>query len=342
VAALSGPPPDPWPAPAADRIPAAILDQTTEGSRLFGLSIDPTSGRLAKVTTLPFPLSPPSNVAVTPNGDLAFAWKSGGGCVQSLRVNGLGGIAAIDGACTPALSGYLLAHPTRRLLYTQDFSACCPDHTDLHTFQVSADGTLCCDDVTPIPWGTDGLQIHPNGVFAYRGRTQYCIDASGVPEPVATLPADTPDLRGAVFDWSGRYLITSVELETHRIDSQSGLLSLAARGPVGSSGAIAVHPSRDLVFVHRSSGQIDSYGLDQSTGALTLLATLPAPGSSGEHSLYVEPAGRFLYLHRYVGLEDDLVIDAYRIESDGSLTNASTNYGWPQAGRLTFFLGPPF
>ena len=223
----------------------------------------------------------------------------------------------------------------------QDQSVCCPDPTSVHTFRVSLDGTLYGDEITAIPWGTGRLLIHHNGVFAYRGHSEYCIGTSGAPELVATFPSDTPDLSSAAFDASGRYLVTSGPA-TYRIDSQTGLLSLAASGPERTPGPVAAHPSRDLVFVCPSSGDVDTYRLDRDTGALTFLAKHPDSYSSWGGRLDVEPSGRFLYLQNDTGLEDYLVIEGFRIESDGSLTEAYYTEDWESARKLAFFLGPPF
>ena len=84
VRALAEPPADAWPLPATGRLPAAIR---VSGGKVYGISIDPATGSLAKKTsTLPFGTW--SNVAVTPNGDLAYVLRDH--CVRPLRVNGLG------------------------------------------------------------------------------------------------------------------------------------------------------------------------------------------------------------------------------------------------------------
>ncbi|MBX7059899.1 MAG: lactonase family protein [Leptospirales bacterium] len=120
-----------------------------------------------------------------------------------------------------------------------------------------------------------------------------CRPTDGACSPLAFLAVYAQRLPRYVYVAG---ITTPTEVVAYAVDAASG--SLTSRKVVAATGdsyrAIAIHPSGGLLFLAiQGSGQIESYRIDRSTGALSLLSTIVA--DTGLEDIILSPDGRRLY-----------------------------------------------
>jgi hypothetical protein len=355
-------PSDLWPA-QGQGVPRAIL--STWGF-IESCGIDSESGNLAPCASLPFRFASPSDtlssVAAAPTGGWAFVLGPDG--LQSFRVDGAGGLERLDGLPEQCPTEgfpdpHLFVHPTRRLVYVrcQTYARVDPAgfqwnvSKTFDAFRVDLEGRLgaapSASFSMPGPSATSfldrlearagvDLAIHPQREWAYVGDPpfvqRYQILETGALVPLERTPASFGENSSALaLDPRGDFLFTS-GFQVFKIDPQTGALTSVASLPYAAE-QVQTEPSGRWVFrvrLDESAGRvIETYALSRGSGALTLVASLPAPPY--HHGNYTrvaaEPSGRFLYFVSTVGIDEDVVVSIYRIESDGRLT-PSSGYHW--------------
>src|ERR1700676_5491361 len=92
-------------------------------------------------------------------------------------------------------------------------------------------------------------------------------------------------------------------ISTYVIDEDSGFLTeiLPRVATLGSPSSVAVHPSGKFAYATNFGGggngpSVSSFSIDPSTGALTLLNSLPVTPGSAPQGAAIDPAGNFLFV----------------------------------------------
>lgn len=348
-------PSDLWPA-QGQGVPRAIL---AEWGFMESCGIDSASGSLAPCTRVDIPVTSPSyplkSVAAAPTGGWVFVLEADS--LQSFGVDGAGGLERLDGLPEQCPAEgfpdpHVFVHPTRRLIYVRwqtyarvDPSAYRWNVSDtFDAFRVDLDGRLAAApsasfsmpgpsatsflDIDEARAGVD-LAIHPQREWAYVGDPpfvqRYQILESGALVPLERTSASFGEnSRALAIDPRGDFLFTS-GVQVFKIDPQTGALTPVASLPYAAE-QVQTEPSGRWVFrvrLDESAGRvIETYALSRGSGVLTLVGSLPAPPYHHGHYTRVaaEPSGRFLYFVSTVGIDEDLVVSVYRIESDGRLT----------------------
>jgi 6-phosphogluconolactonase len=112
-----------------------------------------------------------------------------------------------------------------------------------------------------------------------------------------------------------------------RVDRQSGALTAAGIYRMGTSpSSLVVNASGDRIYSanetdrvgEKNEGSVSSFAIDQATGQLELLNTVPS-GGAGPTYVSIHPSGKFLLVANYFGGS----VAVLPIESDGRLAFAS-------------------
>ncbi|MCU7810074.1 MAG: beta-propeller fold lactonase family protein, partial [Candidatus Thiodiazotropha sp. (ex Notomyrtea botanica)] len=166
--------------------------------------------------------------------------------------------------------------------------------------------------------------------------SSYLIDASngnfsGIGTPIATAGKPT----AVTTDLSGSFLYATNDVTDNvsvfAVNSGSGALTEISgspfpiesnpTGPEFGPISISIDPSGRFAYVANSSDTLSAYSIDNSTGALTLLAGSPFATGDIPSSVIVDPTGRFLY-NANLNTDD---ISAFTINSTtGELTLTGT------------------
>ena len=196
----------------------------------------------------------------------------------------------------------------------------------------------------------DGVCTDPSGrwVFVTSSASDtvrsYAVDQSTgaltvLGNPVATTGGSTP--AGIACDPTGRFVLlvtaNSPTVQSFTINQSTGLLTQVGAvaagtyangyGPIG----VTIHPNGLVALVtNKGQGQVISYQINQSTGALTQTGTVAA-GNGSQYPIHVaiEPSGRFAYVTR-----DTTSVETFRINpATGTLrTKGSTTTGFAPNG----------
>jgi 6-phosphogluconolactonase len=149
--------------------------------------------------------------------------------------------------------------------------------------------------------------------------------------------------RAAAIDPSGKFVyVASQSLNSVAAFNMnlSGVLTAVQGSPFATGGTAAssfgccvvVDPTGKFVYV-ADIANVYAFSINASSGALTLVSTIPAPTENG---LAVDPAGAFLYA---VGFANS--IQTYRIDAmTGALTPAISSPTATHAGAFTIALDP--
>ncbi len=149
--------------------------------------------------------------------------------------------------------------------------------------------------------------------------------------------------RAAAIDPSGKFVyVASQSLNSVAAFTMnsSGVLTTVPGSPFATGGTatgsfgccVVVDPTGKFVYV-ADIANVYAFSINASSGALTLVATVPAPTGNG---LAVDPAGTFLYA---VGFANS--IQTYRIDSTtGAIALAVSSPTATHAGSFTIALDP--
>lgn len=245
-------------------------------------------------------------------------------------------IDASSGALTPmpsspfaavAFPGFLVADPSSRFLYVTSFvSSDGPGAILAYSINQST-GAL-----TPIPGYQ--LPLFDGGLVAVTGLT---IDPSGKFLYAALYePGIGPNLAVAVF---------AINRTDGTLTPISG--SPFAIGGVYTYGAsqIVIGPSGQFLYIpyaYPVGGNptfvVAAYGIDPTTGALTMVPGGPVPVDTGTETAVIDPTGNFLYLASSLVCESATCVAVSTLAIDaisGALTLTASNSN-VKAGSLTF------
>ena len=214
---------------------------------------------------------------------------------------------------------------------------------EVDVFTINAkDGSLIFQSTTP--GGSTGstlaaMMVDPSGRFLYasngagQGIFGYSIAPSGNLTLIAGSPFSAANVPGEIaIDGQSRFLYVgdqSGAVWGFSINSSSGVLSpvpgspYQVRAAVQASGKVplvmspAITPSGQFLYVaDLANNQIDSFSVDQNSGALTAIGS-PAKGqATSPFAITVDPSGKYVYGTDWF---NDIVM-AYTIQSDGTLT----------------------
>lgn len=188
--------------------------------------------------------------------------------------------------------------------------------------------------------GTYGLALDPSGKFLYTAQAGSCdsqsvpgavsvfsIGASGTLTPVGSglsLPNPAYYIQ---IDPSGKFAYVATDVASNRIN----VLSIGAGqqltliggtfggGPVLSSGVTPVTYTPQSVYaVDSGSNDVSTYGIDGSTGALTLQGT--AATGSGPKAIAVTSQRQFAF----VANQNSNNVSIYTVNSSGALSSVGT------------------
>lgn len=187
----------------------------------------------------------------------------------------------------------------------------------------------------------DIIAVHPSGKFVYTdagfvGFHGYTLDADGSLTPIPGSPFPAPNCRPAAMTIppNGKFLYVVNDygyMWAYSIDQNSGVLTALSGTPwnTGVSGnALIADATSKYLYVEQDTGAYSSnivvYSINNTTGALTALQTIFAPGIGRPTGIGITPSGKFLYA---TGFDEGMV--------DGFTIDAAT-------GLLTFIPGSPF
>jgi len=187
----------------------------------------------------------------------------------------------------------------------------------------------------------DMVAVHPSGKFVYTDEGLaalwgYSLDADGSLTPIPGSPFSAPGLRANAMTIppNGKFLYVSNwygSMWGYSIDQTSGALTALSGSPwtIGVSGnALTADAASKYLYVEQDTGAYSSnmvvYSIDNTTGALTWLQTIFAPGIGRPSGIGIVPSGKFLYATGF----DDGGVDGFTIDS--------------ATGLLTFIAGSPF
>jgi hypothetical protein len=362
-------PSDSW-AARGQGAPRALF---AEWSAVHGCALDPRGGDFAQCTDLSVRVS---SAAVTPSGNWAFVF--GEDRLQSFRMNDDGRLDAID-AVPEKCSGpgnaavpHVFVHPTRRLAYVRCSNYVRADPptsgwnvvSSFDVFQVDPAGRLgtvpsassSIPTLSPSSNGSiagtragEDMAIHPTRDWAYFANPpfveRYQVLETGAFVLLDRTPASFTETSHALaIDPQGSFLFTS-GVQAFKIDATTGQLTLASSLPSPAE-QVQTDPRGRWVFLvrpDRSAGRvIDTYVLNRGSGALTLVATSPAPPYHHGNftSVPVEPNGQFLYFVSTVHIDEYAFVYEYRIEPDGRLTASGGHSFSDYPVELALFRGP--
>lgn len=206
------------------------------------------------------------------------------------------------------------------------------------SFQVSSAGLWTPTKPASVPVGSvpEALVVDASGRFVYVANdrddtvSQFVIDSTtGLLHPNSPVTVPTGIAPQAMTtDATGRFVYVpnsgDATVSTYSINPSTGVLDLV--NTVSSSGqvcgGIGIHPNGRFVYAGCSSGSVDAFASDASTGALTEIGKFTVQAGAGRvFSPVVEPTGHYLY----VPLESVNMILVFSIDqSTGLLTPAAT------------------
>lgn len=157
--------------------------------------------------------------------------------------------------------------------------------------------------------------------FQYFGTSPQLNVVTGSPYTLASRPV------ALTLDSTGLFLYVATadqQLSVYAVDYLNGgkLTLLGSQALPGNPAALAVEPSGKYLYSADSSG-IGVFSINSSTGALTGIGPSPAINLSNCKGVWVEPSGRYLYAG--TSTSSSGAIDAYKINSDGTLTALTGN-----------------
>ncbi len=287
--------------PAANFLYASNFGDNT----ISGYSVDPNSGVLTALSGSPFAASSsstnPGPMGMDRLGKFLYVVNSANvackGCwnFAGFTPNSSGDLAPLAGSpLFTSVPDSFVADPTGNILYDSGGQGA-SQGADIVTMLIDANSGA----LTPIAdsSGFDefvAMALNPAGTFIY-----------GASTGVAGLPSI-----GGV--WVGS------------ISPTTGAVTLVAKPPQGGLGvsALAVHPSGKFLFAVNDNGggvpssTLLSYTINPTTGALTLLNSIPYDFPVTLGGVVVHPSGGFLY----VSDQGSNTVLGFSIDGSGNLT----------------------
>ncbi|MFL9871882.1 lactonase family protein [Paraburkholderia megapolitana] len=262
-------------------VPAQFVYAVESANKVYGYSVDQTTGALTPVVGSPFPRAgDPSGIAITPTGAFAYVTLAGSNAVAGFAID------PVTGALTPLPSGpfgtgadphAIAVAPSGKFVYLTNLNS-----NSVSGYSINA-GTGA---LTPIP-----------GATVVTGNSPYSI----VVDPSSR------------FVYVGNY--NDANVQGYTIDATTGALTpMATTFPGGAHPfSIAVNPAGTLVYTADADTGISGWSIDQTTGTLTSIGLVSSTRSS---TIQINPAGTVAYADGELGGG----VYAYTIGSGGALT----------------------
>lgn len=301
--------------------------------RVFGFSIDQTTGALTAIPGSPFDLSAERAEAleVDPTGSFLYVThldNCNAGCVGAISVFKIavnGSLTEIDGSPYDTDFGTIgiAVHPSGKFVYT--INGQIPFHTaaNISVFQVNpTSGALT--QITGSPFATSELlpqfvAVHPNGQFLYvTGDINAFSDGFVLAYSIdATSGALTP-----LSSFSTEAGVNPQGIDVDAIDNFLFVANVGAPAPTGSV-----------------DGSISAYRINGTTGVLTAVSGSPfATTGSNPFQLAVDRSCRFLYITNKEGGRGSTFAYALGFTIDSLTGNLTAIQGSPFSASSS---GPP-
>jgi 6-phosphogluconolactonase (cycloisomerase 2 family) len=272
----------------------AYLTIPVPTGRLFGASLDPTTGKLLEIPGMPITLGWELN---------GGSFDSAGGIVYFPHING--------GLPVGYVTSYSISQPSG-------------DLTPIGSFDTQGRGGVA---VVVAPNDSHALvpNIHTMNVSVMSLN-------SGVATPVAGSPVSTPaGAPNAMAYHRTKSFVYVTENTGNRVFAYQFAAVSGALTPIPGSpyslggtqpGTPVIERSGKFLYVAlRGANAIQAYSVDQTSGALTPVAGAPFSTGASPSSATADPSGRFLY----VANSGANTVTSYRIgATTGALTAAST------------------
>lgn len=275
----------------------SVVYLAVANSNIESWSANRTTGVPTATSGAPFAIALNGRIAVSPDGNHAYAPKGTGLATYSIGADGA--LGAVDSSSdSPGAGAAAAVTPDGRFVYL----AIGPGQSRISTFSVSsATGVLSpvavsalapSDTIVP---GDAGMAISPNGQFLYlsshstlgRIEAYTIVSSTGGLSPVSGSPFTSPvSPRELVLDPSGKFLFaaTGSGVAAYSVDATSGALAAVAGSPFGSSRMdhVVVDASGHFLYATSLLTPIAAYTIDQKTGALSAIAGGPFGTGTGD------------------------------------------------------------
>jgi len=260
----AGPTAPALPTPIATTAKAKFAYTANQGASLSGYSVDTSTGELTALSD--FPLTVGANPEV------------------------------------------VAADPQNRFLFVGDIAL-----SELHVFTID-NSTGALSEIGTSPYATVyepvTIVVDPTGTHVYvasMGSNSvggFSLDATGALTPIEGSPFPTSGTQDfgddLVINADGTFLYAQdlANIYTYSVDGSSGALTLVqtVAAPL-SVGGIALDPHGTYLYaVGPAANSIQAYGVDASTGLLTLADSSPMLEQNGAYTISISPTGLFAYI----------------------------------------------
>ena len=258
----------------------------------------------------------PTVVKTHPNINVFYVLNTGSATVSQYSMDSAGGAAFLGTVATPANPTLLNIHPSGGFVYVVGAAAANAAGT-IRRFTVNSNGTLANGvDVTTVTNYTPDLARVKDGDFSFGGGTfhvpqfggvrSYAVAADG--QLGASVLAATANVNDDVRDVDVRPGQAALVASVRTNAGNDSLRSFAVNNGVLSGGTESVNPT-ELFLGHgdfASNGQyyvgsgsnprMFGFNVDNSTGAVTALASNPMAVTTGLRSAFVnlDPSNNFM------------------------------------------------
>lgn len=270
-----------------------------DDANVASFSIDQKTADLTFINRLPSGGDGPAFISVDHSGKYVMVANYDGGNASVFPINESGGLGtATDNKSTGKYTHNFLSDPTNKFAFVVSLAT---DMVSQFSFDTTT-GKLTPNSAPTVklPAGTGPrhLAFHPNGKFAYLiaetkySLTAYSYDAAlgqltSLNNSLSLLPAGTDGTgnTGAevVVAPSGNFVYGSNRgndsIATFSIDSATGKITFMGTTPSGGNIPWSMTLSADgkLLLVANESGNVTSFSVNVTTGALTKLKSITIP-----------------------------------------------------------------
>ena len=269
---------------------------------------------------------------------------------------------------TPSLTGYSFTPPSIAVpvnganMPNQNFAASRSAGTQAfprYLFEVNGDTTISTYAVVPStgqlrsvtylstsasPGPPISAALHPNGTVLYtvqplsvgQSFVTYSVSPGGVLSQLVPSATPTVTYGQLLVDPLGRFLWI--------VDHADGLIISTALDPttgapgvqipavnVANVSVIAVDPTGTYLFSEDTSGNVSTFTISPTNGALTSLGTPPSSHPFQEDSMVVDPSGKYLYAMDNSSLNR---IFGYTITNTGLISMSNSPFNVPNNGGV--------
>ncbi len=270
-----------------------------QDAKVLAFSADPKTGDLTAINTVSSGGAGPAFVGLDHSLKFVLVANYDGGTASVFPINANGGLGTPN-TVTPGMETHMiLTDPANKFAFVMNLQS---NTVAQYVFDATA-GTLKPNAVpsvkTPAKSGPRHMAFHPNGKFAYLiHETDYTLSAYSYDatlgqlsaQPLQTLSTLAPGANGTgnstaevVVAPSGNFVYGSNRgndsIATFSVDSTTGMMKFIGTTPSGGTVPRSFTISADgkLMLVANESGNVTSFAVDVTTGALTKGKSATAP-----------------------------------------------------------------